>query len=353
MKVPMTAASFGAKAMTALDPERAHRLTVQMMASGVGPRVSKSTAAPPSLKTTVAGIDFPNPLGLAAGFDKNAEVINPMLRLGFGFVEAGTVTPRPQPGNTRPRVFRLREDRAVINRYGFNNQGLEVIARRLKRKRPGIAGINLGANKDSEDRAEDFVIGLKRLDGLADFFTVNISSPNTPGLRALQDKAALDDLLGRVMAARGEMTVKAPIFLKIAPDLTDEDKADIAASVVSCGVDGLIVSNTTITRPDALRSAKAHEAGGLSGAPLFAPSTALLREFFNEIGDKMPLIGVGGVSSGEEAYKKILAGASLVQLYTALIYKGPALAARIVQSLVSLSRSDGFKNISEAVGAGD
>ena len=197
------------------------------------------------------------------------------------------------------------------------------------------------------------MIGLKRLDGLADFFTVNISSPNTPGLRALQDKAALDDLLGRVMAARGEVAAKAPIFLKIAPDLTDEDKADIADSVVACGVDGLIVSNTTITRPDTLQSRKAQEAGGLSGAPLFAPSTALLREFFNEIGDKVPLIGVGGVSSGKEAYEKILAGASLVQLYTALIYEGPALAARIVQSLVSLSRSDGFKNISEAVGAGD
>jgi len=353
MKVPMTAANFGARAMTALDPERAHRLTVQMMASGVGPRVAKSTASPIPLRTTVAGIEFPNPLGLAAGFDKNAEVINPMLRLGFGFVEAGAVTPRPQPGNARPRVFRLREDRAVINRYGFNNDGVDVIARRLKRKRPGVAGINLGANKDSEDRAEDFVIGLKRLDGLADFFTVNISSPNTPGLRALQDKAALDNLLGRVMAAREEMAAKAPIFLKIAPDLTDEDKADIAASIVACRVDGLIVSNTTIARSKELQSAKATEAGGLSGAPLFAPSTVLLREFYDEVGERLPLIGVGGVSSGADAYKKILAGASLVQLYTALIYEGPGLAARIVQSLVSMSKSDGFKTISEAVGAGD
>lgn len=351
MKIPMTAANIGAKAMTSLDPERAHRLTVKMMASGLAPRISQQTKSPPCLRINVAGIDFPNPLGLAAGFDKNAEVIGPMLRLGFGFVEVGGVTPRPQPGNPRPRVFRLREDHAVINRYGFNNDGVEVIARRLQHKRPGLAGVNLGANKDSEDRIADYLTGLERLDGLADFFAVNISSPNTPGLRALQDKASLDELLSRVMVARAKMTAKVPVFLKIAPDLTDEDKADIAASVTGCGLDGLIISNTTIARAPDLKGASATEAGGLSGAPLFAPSTALLKEFYGAIGKDMPLIGVGGVSSGEDAYKKILAGASLVQLYTAMIYKGPSLAAEILRSLVQLSKGDGFKTISEAVGA--
>ena len=351
MTVTRGMADFGARAMTRLDPERAHNLTVKLMAAGMGPVLPRSRRAAPALSTVVAGISFPNPLGLAAGFDKNAEAYRAMLRLGFGFAEVGAVTPRPQPGNDRPRVFRLREDRAVINRYGFNNVGVERVAARLPRRRPGVVGVNLGANKDSADRVEDFVIGLRRLDGRADFFTINISSPNTPGLRALQDKASLDDLLKRVCAARDAMTDPAPLFLKIAPDLTDEDKADIAQSLQASAVDGLIVSNTTVVRPESLISADAAQSGGLSGAPLFAPSTALLKEFHQTLAGEKPLIGVGGVSSGRDAYEKILAGADLVQLYTALIYEGPGLVARILQDLEEMSRSDGFSTISDAVGA--
>ncbi len=343
-------ASLGAKAVQLLDPETAHRATIKMMASPFAPHLH--VRSDPMLATTVAGIDFRNPLGLAAGFDKNAEVPDPMLRLGFGFVEVGAVTPRPQPGNDRPRVFRLREDEAVINRYGFNNEGLEKIAVRLaRRKRTGVVGVNLGANKDSEDRIEDFVAGVRRLAGLVDFYTVNISSPNTPGLRALQDKAALAGLLSRVIAARNSLAVRAPVFLKVAPDLADADKADIASAVTEQGIDALIVSNTTIARPASLKSPYASEKGGLSGKPLFEPSTALLKEFHRVLKGRVPLIGVGGVSSLDDAYLKIRAGASLVQLYTAMIYKGPALVAEIVEGLPRRLKADGFSFVADAVGA--
>jgi len=344
------AAALGAKAMRLLAPEAAHRATVRMMASPFALRLR--VKCDPMLATKVAGVDFPNPIGLAAGFDKNAEVPHAMLRLGFGFVEVGAVTPRPQPGNDPPRVFRLPEDEAVINRYGFNNDGLEAIAGRLqRRRRVGIVGVNLGANKDSADRIEDFVTGVRRLEGLVDFYTVNISSPNTPGLRALQDKAALVDLLSRVIAARDALKVKAPVFLKVAPDLADADKADIAAAVVERGIDALIVSNTTIARPDSLRGERRREKGGLSGRPLFLPSTILLKEFRQALGTHVPLIGVGGVSSLDDAYVKIRAGASLVQLYTALIYKGPGLVADIVEGLPARLKADGFRSVAEAVGA--
>lgn len=344
------AATLGARAVRLLDPEAAHRATVRMMASPFAPRFH--LRADPMLAIRVAGVDFPNPLGLAAGFDKNAEVPAAMLGLGFGFVEVGAVTPRAQAGNDRPRVFRLAEDEAVINRYGFNNDGLERIAARLaRRRRPGIVGVNLGANKDSKDRIEDFVAGVRRLDGLVDFYTVNISSPNTPGLRALQDKAALAGLLSRVIAAREALRAKAPVFLKVAPDLADADKADIAAASIEEGVDALIVSNTTLARPADLKSPYASEKGGLSGRPLFAPSTALLREFHQALRGRVPLIGVGGVASADDAYAKIRAGASLVQLYTALIYKGPALIAEIVEGLPKKLRADGFQRLSDAVGA--
>ena len=350
MRAPLLLANLGAKAMRALSPERAHVLTVELIKSGLGPKVCITNKA---LRTEVAGLSFSNPLGLAAGFDKNAQAPNPMLDLGFGFVEVGAVTPRAQPGNDRPRVFRLVPDNAVINRYGFNNDGLEAIAGRLAaRQRKGVVGINLGANKDSEDRTADYVAGIERLDGLVDFYTVNISSPNTPGLRALQDKSALQELMIRVLEARSGIQHQAPIFLKIAPDITDEDKADIAAVVTSLGIDGLIVSNTTIDRPATLKSVHAKEAGGLSGAPLFAPSTALLKEFYGEIGETTPLIGVGGVASARDAYEKILAGASLVQLYTAMIYEGPGLPARILRTLPRLLKADGFKSVVDAVGAG-
>lgn len=351
MRTPLILADIGAQLLARLDPERAHNLTVKMMARGLGPK--RARKPDPRLAVNVAGIDFPNPLGLAAGFDKNAEAADAMLDLGFGFVEVGAVTPRPQPGNERPRVFRLREDLAVINRYGFNNDGLEVIARRLDtREKRGVVGINLGANKDSADRVEDYVIGIRRLEGLVNFYTVNISSPNTPGLRALQDKAALDDLLVRVIAARDGLTQKAPVFLKIAPDLTDADKSDIVGSARASGIDSLIISNTTIARPTGLKSKYASERGGLSGAPLLEPSTALLAEFYKALGGALPLIGVGGVSSPRDAYRKILAGASLVQLYTALIYQGPGLVSRILDELPGFLDVDGFASIAEAVGAG-
>jgi len=343
------AADFAARAATTLDPETAHRLTIRMLKIGLGP---KARIRDKSLAVSVAGIDFPNPLGLAAGFDKDAEVPNAVLDLGFGFVEVGAVTPRPQFGNPRPRVFRLWKDDAVINRYGFNNDGLDVIARRLKRRRrKGVVGVNLGANKDSDDRVADYVTGVRGLAGLVDFYTVNISSPNTPGLRALQGKGALADLMKRVLVARDEAAPGTPVFLKIAPDLTEEDKADIAAVAKELMLDGLIVSNTTITRPDTLQSTRADEAGGLSGKPLFAPSTELLREFYRAIGGETPLIGVGGVSSPQDAYEKIRAGASLVQLYTAMVYEGPGLPARILRALPGFLKADGFETVTDAVGA--
>ncbi len=351
-RVPLFVADAGARFIRFADPERAHRATVRALATGFGPRVR--IAPDPRLQTRLAGLAFANPLGLAAGFDKNAECPDAMLALGFGFVEVGAVTPRPQPGNDRPRVFRLEQDLAVINRYGFNNDGLPRITARLRarRKRGGIVGANLGANKDSEDRIEDFVAGVRALDGLVDFYTVNISSPNTPGLRALQGKDSLDGLLVRVLAARAATAQKAPVFLKIAPDLTDEDKADIAAAAQEARLDALIVSNTTVARSDGLRSRFAAEKGGLSGAPLMAPSTKLLAEFHAALKGAVPLIGVGGVFSARDAYKKILAGASLVQLYTALVYEGPSLPSRIVRALPDYLSADGFQNVADAVGKG-
>lgn len=338
-----------ARLAAVFPPETAHRLTIRALASGLAPGLS--VRSDPRLATRVATLSFANPLGLAAGFDKNAEAPNAALGLGFGFVEVGAVTPRPQPGNARPRAFRLPADRAVINRYGFNNDGAARIGARLsKRRRVGVLGVNLGANKDSEDRVGDYEALLAALDGLADFFTVNVSSPNTPGLRALQGREALAGLLARVEAARRRMNAPAPLFLKIAPDLDDEDKADVAAAFSASAFDGLVVSNTTLARPDALTSPHRGEAGGLSGAPLFGPSTKLLAEFRRALGPARPLIGVGGVASARDAYEKILCGASLVQLYTALVFEGPGLAARIVRELPSLLAADGFDDISSAVG---
>ena len=347
----MKLAALGAKVLRLLPPEPAHNLTVKALKLGLGPR--RTTPASKLLATRIAGLEFPNPVGLAAGFDKNAEVPDAALALGFGFVEIGAVTPRAQPGNARPRVFRLPADGAVINRYGFNNDGLGVIASRLAERahKPGILGVNLGANKDSVDRIEDYVTSLVALDGLAQFFTVNISSPNTPGLRALQDKAALDELLARVVEARATMKSRPPIFLKLAPDLTDEDRADIVASLQASSLDGIIVSNTTLARPNSLAAPHALEQGGLSGRPLFQPSTKILAEFARALDRSLPIIGVGGVSSARDAYTKILKGASLVQLYTALVYEGPGLAARIVDELPELLSADGFTCVAEAVGA--
>lgn len=300
------------------------------------------------------GLEFSNPVGLAAGFDKHAEVPDDLLGLGFGFVEVGSVTPRPQPGNPRPRVFRLEEDRAVINRYGFNSQGLAVAAERLRKRhgRSGIVGVNVGANKDSQNPVADYVEGVGELAGLASYFVINISSPNTPGLRTLQARDSLDALLDHVLAARrkGGAQNSAPLIVKIAPDLSPEDCHDIAEVLLARGVDGLIVSNTTTARP-ALRSDSRDEVGGLSGVPLLEPSTKILAEMYRLTEGKLPLIGTGGIASGHDAYRKIRAGASLVQLYTALVFQGPRLIGQIKQELADLLTTDGYDNIAQAVGA--
>ncbi len=334
-----------------LDPEVAHNLTIKGLKAGLSPTFF-AKGDDPVLKTSVFGLDFNNPVGLAAGFDKNAEVMEAMLAQGFGFVEAGTVTPLPQDGNARPRLFRLREDRAVINRFGFNNAGLESFAKNLtaQKGRPGIVGANVGANKDATDRTADYVTGIKRLNGLASYFTVNISSPNTPGLRALQSKDALEDLLSKVIKARNEGPA-TPVLLKIAPDLSEEDKKDIAAVALEVGIDGLIVSNTTIERPNSLKSVHRGESGGLSGAPLMANSTKTLSDIYKLTDGKVPLVGVGGIASGADAYAKIRAGASLVQFYSMLVYGGTGMVAQIKRELADCIKSDGFSSVSQAVGA--
>jgi dihydroorotate dehydrogenase len=348
--------SFAHDAATALlrriDPETAHDLTLRALAAGLGP-VDRAPSDP-ILATTLAGLSLPNPIGLAAGFDKNAAVPAAMLRAGFGFVECGTSTPAPQAGNPRPRLFRLPEDRAVINRLGFNNRGQNEFAEALERRpKEGIVGANIGANKDSPDRIVDYVHGLMSLWGLADYFTVNISSPNTPGLRDLQARNALNDLLGALADARPSppSAARMPIFLKVAPDLHEAEIEGIVEAAVAHGLAGLIVSNTTLQRPDNLRGARRGEAGGLSGAPLMALSTRLLAEFHAAAAGRLVLIGVGGVASGAAAYAKIRAGAAAVQLYTALVYGGPGLVARIRADLAARLRADGFSSLAAAVGA--
>ncbi len=333
-------------ALFAIDPERAHRLTVRALALA-GRRGPPAAGA---LAIDVAGLGFPNPLGMAAGFDKDAEVPDQLLGLGFGFAEVGSITPRPQAGNPRPRLFRLVEDRAVINRMGFNNGGAEVARDRLVRRagRPGIVGINVGANKDSEDRIADYVAMTRVMAPLASYLAVNISSPNTPGLRALQDEGALTGLLDAVIEARG--TAGPPVFLKVAPDLESADIDAIARIALDRRLGALIVSNTTITRP-ALLSANARETGGLSGAPLRDLAQQRLRDFRKATGGAIPLVGVGGLASAEDAWARIRAGASLVQLYSAMVYGGPGLPRRILRGLEALMRRDGFASIAEAVGS--
>lgn len=337
------------RALRGLDPEDAHGLAIRGLKLGLGPRAGRDD---PILATTLAGLALPNPVGLAPGFDKDAEVFLPMLRAGFGFVECGTVTPLPQPGNPRPRLFRLTEDRAVINRMGFNNQGLEPFAARLARRGLGMVGANIGANKDAHDRIGDYVTGLTRLWGRAAYFTINISSPNTPGLRALQTKAALEALLGRLAEARDALPPagRVPMFLKVAPDLEAGEVETITETVVANGLAGIMVSNTTVSRPW-LRSGHHGQTGGLSGAPLFDLSTAVLARFASAAGGRLALVGVGGVGSGEQAYAKIRAGASAVQLYSALVFEGPGLVARIKRDLIQRLKADGFGSVAEAVGA--
>lgn len=340
-----------------LDPELAHKITVKGLSFGFGNAygvVKERHDA--ELSTEVFGLKFPNPVGLAAGFDKNAEVPDAMLQLGFGFVEVGTITPRPQIGNPKPRIFRLSSDAAVINRMGFNNHGLVVAMRYLMRRRGhgGIVGANLGANKDSEDRVQDYVAGLHTLLGHANYFTINISSPNTPGLRGLQNKKELQDLINRLLEVRDEVEntgAQTPMLLKIAPDLSDDELGDIIEVLLGSKIDGLIVSNTTIAERDTLLGDQRNEKGGLSGAPLLKLSTERLSKAYELSEGRIPLVGVGGISSGADAYEKIKAGASLVQLYTALIFKGPALVRQINEDLKICLRQDGFKNIAEAIGS--
>ncbi len=332
-----------------LPPERAHALTLWALKSGLLGGASK--ADDPVLATEVWGRRFANPLGMSAGFDKNAEVMAPLLRLGFGFVEVGSITPKPQPGNPRPRVFRLPADRAVINRLGFNNEGIAGAEPRLKAFRatpvPGVLGVNLGKNKDGQAEA-DYAASTRALARHADYLAINVSSPNTPGLRALQGRAELERLIA---AVRAELPDPPPaLVLKIAPDLTEPDRRDIAAVALD-RLDGLIVSNTTVARPENLRDPAKSETGGLSGRPLFRPSTDLLAEMYRLTEGRLPLIGVGGVEDGATAYAKIRAGASLVQLYTALVYEGPGLVTRIKRELSELLRRDGFARVADAVGA--
>ncbi|MDP8994547.1 MAG: quinone-dependent dihydroorotate dehydrogenase [Pseudomonadota bacterium] len=331
----------------ALDAERAHRLTIQALKL-----LPAGEPAPPDpvLATSVAGLQFPNPVGLAAGFDKDAEVFAQMLGFGFGFVEVGTLTPRPQRGNPKPRLFRLTEDRAVINRMGFNNGGQAAAASRLtSRRRRGIVGVNIGANKESSDRIADYAAGVRAMLGVADYLAVNVSSPNTPGLRALQGRAELDELLAAVAEARG---AGPPIFVKVAPDLAPAEIDDLVAVAIERNMDGLIVGNTTVSRPP-LRSRRRGEAGGLSGAPVKALALERLGDFRRAAGDRLPLIAVGGIENGVDAWERIRAGASLVQLYTALVYEGPSLAERIVAELRRLAAIEGFATISEAVGTAE
>lgn len=333
-----------------LEPEIAHNLTIWALKWGL--ISGRQPFEDECLRLRLWDRDFPNPMGLAAGFDKNAEVPDRTLALGFGFVEVGSVTPRPQPGNPRPRLFRLTRDRAVINRLGFNNDGLEVLAGRLRaRSGAGIVGVNLGVNRDSADAAADYAEGARSLAGLADYLVVNVSSPNTPGVRAMQDRRPLEALLQAVLQARRESGTQPPVLLKIAPDLTGDDLSDIAEVALASGIDGLIATNTTIARPDGLSGPRRDEAGGLSGAPLFAPSTRVLADLYRLTAGRLPLIGVGGVASGADAYAKIRAGASLVQLYTALVFHGPGLVNRIKRELAGLLRADGFSTVAEAVGA--
>ena len=328
-----------------LDPENAHGATISALK--LGPRRHR-VRFPPSLRTKVAGIEFPSPVGLAAGFDKDAEVPEQMLALGFGFVEVGTLTPRPQQGNPRPRLFRLAEDRAVINRMGFNNLGQSAAVERLRRcsRADGVIGVNIGANKDSRDRIADYMEGVRLMSPVARYITINISSPNTPGLRALQDQGALDELLAAIEDARSER----PIFLKVAPDLEKADVERIVRAALDHHIDALIVSNTTVSRTS-LRSRHAGETGGLSGEPLKSLALDALRLFRKASGGEIPLIGVGGIANTDDAWERICAGASLIQLYSAMVYEGPGIARRIASGLAQRLKLEGYSNVAEVVGS--
>ncbi len=340
----------GLALMHRFDPETAHGLSIRALRAGLAPLPGPVSSA--RLATEIAGLALPNPVGLAAGFDKNAEALAQLMRAGFGFLEVGAATPRAQPGNPKPRLWRLTEDRAAINRFGFNNQGMAPITARLAARPAGIpVGLNLGANKDSADRAADFATVLRHAGPHLDFATVNVSSPNTEKLRDLQGKEALAALLAGVMAARAELARPIPVFLKIAPDLSPAEIEEIAEVALGSGLDGIIATNTTLSR-EGLKSANASQQGGLSGAPLFEKSTRVLAQLSRLTAGKLPLIGVGGIATAEQAYEKIRAGASAVQIYTAMVYGGLSLAAEIARGLDALLVRDGFGSVAQAVGTG-
>jgi dihydroorotate dehydrogenase len=343
----MRLAEFAEPLVKLLPPEIAHRLAVTgMKIAPPGPGRPRE----PCLAVSALGLTFPNPLGLAAGFDKNAEVPGAMLRLGFGFVEVGTLTPRPQAGNARPRLFRLREDGAVINRFGFNNDGYDKALMRLARRPAGLIGVNIGANKDSVDRVADYVLGVKTFAPLVDYIAINVSSPNTPGLRDLQRREALAELVARVAAARDETEPRRPVLVKIAPDLDERGLDDIVAVALARRIDGLIVSNTTVARPASLRSGHRGEGGGLSGRPLFGPSTRLLARAYLALDNAMPLIGSGGVEDAATAIAKIEAGAALVQIYTSLALKGIGVVDEILNGLERAPGERGVASIAALTG---
>ncbi len=335
-------------------PERAHRIGVAALRSGLVP---VRPVRDERLRTSVLGLDFPNPLGMAAGFDKNAEVPDALLRIGFGFAEVGTLTPKAQPGNPQPRMFRLTDDRAVINRLGFNNEGHAAALARLSRRhgRAGVVGVNVGANKDSVDRVNDYVDGIRTFASVASYFTVNVSSPNTPGLRDLQGRDALEELLTRTLDARDAIGLaqgaRVPVLLKLAPDLTDEGLADAVEVAVARGIDGLVVSNTTLSRAG-LTDAQSTESGGMSGAPLFHRSTTMLARTRRLAGPDLPLVGVGGILTGDDLFEKLRAGANLVQLYSGFVFRGPATAPGVLRELLARMDREGVATVADIVGSG-
>ncbi len=343
---------LGKPFLHALDAETAHTLTIHGLKTGLYPACASKTD--PRLAQNIWRKTFSNPVGLAAGFDKNAEVIAPMLKMGFGFVEVGTVTPKPQAGNPRPRVFRDPAHEAVINRMGFPNAGLNTFKRNVevfRSRKSGLVGLNIGMNKEQTEPAKDYTLLIRELGALADYLAVNISSPNTPGLRNLQEPEFLKPLLSELIAARNELANKPPLLVKLAPDLTEQQQHDIAAVLLDVGIDGVILGNTTLDRPDYLSADFRAQKGGLSGAPLTQKSTGVIRNIYKLTNGTLPIIGVGGISSAQDAYDKIRAGASLVQLYSALVYHGPALINEINKGLVTLMQKDGLDNLSDAIGA--
>ena len=336
-----------------LDPETAHDLAIKSLKFNYLPSRMFEVEDEQILNTELLGKNFPNPIGLAAGFDKSAEVYNSLLRFGFGFVEVGTVTPLKQFGNSKPRIFRLEEDGALINRLGFNNDGIEIIKKRIKsEKKKGVLGINIGPNKNTKDQKNDFCLGLKNFFDIADYITINISSPNTEGLRDFHDQEKLKDLLLALNKIKNENKINIPLLLKISPDIVDNHISEIADVAIKNDISGIILTNTTDSNRDKLMNNFKKEEGGLSGKPLQQISTDMIKKFYKQLNGKIPIIGVGGVNSGKSAYEKITAGASLLQLYTGLVYKGPLLVKNIKKELIQILKSEGLNNIKDAVGKG-